>query len=405
MQFPQTILLTDVPPGRADTGGVFLRDLCCMIPPEQLSCFLAVRGSSAALRQDLPWLQTIHGSVPPEYGYTRLGGSVNRRTRFVVEWIIEQCRLPRVAAGVLRLAKERSAELVWAPVYSPSGIRIAERVQRGLSAPVHPLVWDPPAYRIRPFRLDPRSSRRVLRSFERLLGSAPRCGVASEPMRRAYEEKYGCPATTLIRGVSRPDGLSAKCSTPGPFTIGVAGRLYATDAWNALLGALNLHNWRVAGKEVVVKILGSDFRYTGSIPVRLEVLGWRDDRETVALLAAMDLAYLPYRFDDDFVEAARLSFPNKLATYVAARVPVLYHGPQQSSPTEFFRRFPVGMGCQSLEPNQILSQLKQALTDGEFRTRAREACDDAYQEELSPAVFRRRFAEFIGVPASLLRRQ
>jgi hypothetical protein len=35
--------------------------------------------------------------------------------------------------------------------------------------------------------------------------------------------------------------------------------------------------------------------------------------------------------------------------------------------------------------------------DAEFRRRARNACDQAFEQELNASVFRRRFAELIGV--------
>jgi hypothetical protein len=117
----------------------------------------------------------------------------------------------------------------------------------------------------------------------------------------------------------------------------------------------------------------------------------------------MHLAYLPYWLDRKYAEIVKMTFPNKLATYVAARVPVLYHGPQDSSPTRFLQRFPVGLNCGSLETTDLAAAIERLVSDPAFRSDAMRFCDQAYEQELSDAVFRQRFAEFVGIDSRWLR--
>jgi hypothetical protein len=184
--------------------------------------------------------------------------------------------------------------------------------------------------------------------------------------------------------------------------IGYSGSLYALDEWNAFLKTLDDHHWQLDGRPVVVRVLSSAFSQQVSGPVQIEFLGWRSTEETIRWLSETDLVYLPYWFSSRYEEVVNLAFPNKLATYVAARVPVLFHGPRRSSPSRFFERYPVGLACHSLEPDQIWAAVRQLASDQDVRSRALAACDAAYQEELNDEVFRRRFAEFLGIAPSLL---
>jgi hypothetical protein len=60
------------------------------------------------------------------------------------------------------------------------------------------------------------------------------------------------------------------------------------------------------------------------------------------------------------------------------------------------------VACHSLEPNAIVAALTTAATDSAFHETAAREIPVALHEELSLGVFRRRFAEFIGVDDSAL---
>ena len=128
-----------------------------------------------------------------------------------------------------------------------------------------------------------------------------------------------------------------------------------------------------------------------------------EDRSTFeAHLSGCDVCYVPYWFDDAFRAGVELSFPNKMSLYLAAGRPVLFHGPERSTPTRFLERWPVGIACHSLDPRAIADALTVAATDADFHERAAAAIPQALRAELGLHVFRRRFAEFVGVDESVL---
>jgi len=396
---PRVLLLTQKAPGRGKVGHIFLRELCMLYPHDRICCFHVNPIPEYEKSPELDWLPTKFVPAPPERGYTRLGRYVARLSRPVLERYVELIEIPSLLAQVVQFGKAHNVDLIWATLSSPTTLRLAKAVADSLRVPLVTTVWDPPAYKMKQYHPDQYALSRLLQTFATTLKASVRSGVASEGMKRRYEQDYGTDCGVMIYAPERPAEVSLCPGTSKNknVVIGLAGSIYAVEEWNAFLTALARRNWRIAGRDVIVRILSESLPKLTTKPQRIEFLGWRDPIDTVRLLAEADIAYLPYWFDSAYEEVVQLAFPNKLATYVAARVPVLYHGPRDSSPMAFFQRFPVGIGCHSLEPNEIVASLERLTTDAEFSLRARRACDEAYHQELNAVVFRRRFAELMGV--------
>jgi hypothetical protein len=92
-----------------------------------------------------------------------------------------------------------------------------------------------------------------------------------------------------------------------------------------------------------------------------------------------------------------MCFPTKLSTYLASGRPVLFHGPADSSPSHFLRRFPAGLCCDSLETSKIIDCLHKLASDVNFYNTATKAGQIALDEELDIRVFLRRFAMLFDV--------
>jgi hypothetical protein len=217
-------------------------------------------------------------------------------------------------------------------------------------------------------------------------------------MRQEYEAIYGTKCVVMIYPQRRPGGIvRLDSSRDTPFVIGYSGSIYALEEWRAFVEALASTNWTIAGRRVVLKVLSTYLPIQLPFPAQIELLGWRDPSEAGRLLSQMDAAYLPYWLSASYQEAVRLCFPGKLAAYVAARTPVFYHGPRNSSVMHFMDRFPVGVPCHSLNACDIVGSLTRLVADSDVGELARLAADQAYHDELNPAVFRQRFAELMGI--------
>jgi len=83
-------------------------------------------------------------------------------------------------------------------------------------------------------------------------------------------------------------------------------------------------------------------------------------------------------------------------------VPVLYHGPEDSSPAIFLRRYPVGLSCHSLESGEIRRTLRTLLCDRPVRDSITREQRRALEEQLGAEAMLRRFADVIGIDRALL---
>lgn len=401
MTVPRVLLLSQLCPGDVEVGRLFLRQLCLFYPRDKIVCVHTDPAGEKYKSPDLAWLPTRWIEPPRERG-APYGQTVARAANVLAERWREMTALRRWVRRAAQFGREHRVDLVCSPLHSPTTLRAALALAESLHAPLIPVVWDPPAYNMRKFLVDRFTMRRLLAQFDQAMRAAVRCGVASEGMKRAYEKKYGTECVVLIFGQQRVPAAPPAQSEPVPrhpakLVIGVAGSLYAEDEWQAMLHALAERDWRIAGREVVVRVIGISLAHRYTCPVNIEFLGPRTPVETLRLLSGMDVGYVPYWFAEQYREVVEVTFPSKMAAYVAAGLPVLYHGPRYAAVSSFIDRYPLGLQCHSLDHEEITGSLERLATDPDTRLRARTACDDAYREELNAAVLRRRFAQLLGV--------
>jgi len=398
MTVPRVLLLTGTPPGYSGVGGIFLKELCMSYPKDSICCCTLPRTRSNA--NDLDWLPIEYFVRPRERGFELLGHFGQVSVLFVQQYMM-LTRNPALVRHITRFGRQYDTEIVWSILNSPALIHLAHKVAATLSVPLVVTVWDPPERFAVDLRMDAFSKRLLLREFAKTLRAADRCAVASEEMHEEYKKRYGIESVVLIHGVHpklhRP--ATKQLAKSDQFIIGVAGSLYAQPEFKALISALSSVGWRLVGRDVIVRVLGSVIPiHTSSLDkVHIEYFGWRTLEETIDILSKVHITYLPYWFDKRYSMAVRLCFPNKLSTYLAAGKPVLFHGPEDSSPAHFFGKYPVGLCCHSLEKGPIIESLKRFITDAELYTLAAKAGQEALDKELNLNVFRQRFAALIGI--------
>ena len=404
MTVPRVLLLTGTPPGYAGVGGIFLRDLCLSYPRESICCFALTSLNCRSVARDLDWLPIACAPLLRQSGFGRLGPHFAHLSGLLVRPYARLVQAPALAARVAQFGRQQGVDMVWAVLNRPSIIEITRRVTSALGARLVTTIWDAPEFVAMHRGFDQFSLRTLLGEFEKVLRMSVRCGVASEGMGEEYKKRYGIEPLVLIHG-AHPDlrrPPAKELTSEKQFTIGFAGSFYARNEWQALLSALSKVNWQIEGREVIVRVLGERVSFQGDGKMHIEYLGWRSVEETVELMSQVDVTYLPYWFDDSHSLFVRLSFPNKLTTYLAAGRPVLFHGPLDSSPTRFLAQYPAGVCCHSLEKDAILDTLKRLITDQENYARMTKAGQDALDQELSRQVFLHRFAELIGIKDSQL---
>jgi len=391
-RLPRLLLVTGINPGRGNVGREYLRTACRLLPAERISMFSFDTAGAAGGSPELAGMRAHHEPPPTERGESRWAW-----VRHLSERNIERHDIPLLVDKIVAFGKRGEVDRMWVPLHSPTTIRVAKPAAEALGVPLMTTVWDPPSYKLRQFGLGRRMRRGLLKTFDATVRHADSCGTASDTMRDLYRRLYGTPSITMILGAPRPDELSEP-EPEGPFRLGFAGNLYAKKEFDALLAALEQADWSVEDREIRLELFGDHADLAAVDPEHIHSHGWLDPVELVRGLSACHAAYLPYWFSRRRREVVEVSFPGKMAVYAAARTPVLFHGPSYASPVRFLERFRLGRVCATLSPREIHSALGTMIRDDDWRRGAREACERAYDAELSAGVFRQRFAELLGVP-------
>jgi len=402
---PRILVVSAVAPVPEGVGGVYLRDLCLLYPADRLAFAILPGIGSGAWPEPLDTAPRTTLDLVPERGFNRWGRRVQRSTRAVFDRYVDRRHLPRLVERVAAFAERVRPDLLWVPLAGPTMINVAAALRRRVGTPMLTTVWDAPDYFLPHYwEIEGAALQRAMRRFGDAVRASVRCAVASPEMGAAYEERYGTPCVPMIHGLPESQWLAptGMRSRDEPFVIGYAGSLYARREWDALMAALGTIGWRVGDRDVIVRVLaaGLDVRATG--PARIEFLGWHSTTDAVAILHGCDVCYVPYWFDEACRPGVELSFPNKVSLYLAAGRPILFHGPRHSTPARFLARRPVGIPCHSLASDEIVAALTTAASDASFHATAEAAIPQALREELGMHVFRRRFAEFVGVEETVL---
>ncbi len=275
---------------------------------------------------------------------------------------------------------------------------MGSEVARRLELPLLCLVWDPPDYLLRKTGMDSFTRTRLSKLFAATLRQAQRVAVVSAKMQEDYA-KYTVTEPLILRhGLDRQDHQQAAIHPlrDKDLQLGFAGSLYSQRAWRSLIEALNGIDWRLDGRHVVIRILGSDFGLKCKAPANIEYLGFRSVGETARILAECDLNYLPYPFESGLSDVAQYSFPTKLSTYLAAGRPIFIHAPGYSSLARFFRDHRIGICCKSLEPLALIESFRQLLVPQTYSAAAQRV-SQVLEAEFSREVFLQTFYQFVGV--------
>jgi hypothetical protein len=391
---PKVLLVTQGDPKSNGVCEILLRELASHYPPGRLVRYTLI--DTPISRVESSWLGFRAVMHPVEYSSRPLLSTWKHRQ-------FNRHSGPAIAEEIRGLIRDEQIDLIWVILNSANAISLADQLTSENQLPLVTTVWDDPEFVAATHYMDPWTTRGVLRRFKSVLQRSRRVAVASEGMAEAYASKY------QIRGIPLIHGLHPSLwRTPAQPTahkvahvVGFAGSLHCKTEWNALVAAIDDWN-RSEAVPIRVRFIGQFPRFGARKAQFVEHVGSVSLPEAIDAIAATDVAYVPYWFDRRRAWAAKTAFPSKLSAYVAAGVPVLYHGPVDSSPAIFLRRYPVGMSCHSLQSEEIRRTLHTLLCDQRVRHSATIERRRALDEQLGAEAMLRRFADVIGVDRALL---
>lgn len=395
MRYPKVLLIVNSNPQGSGVGEIFLRDLARAYPSEQLVRFSTVPGK--ATRYEGEWHRHPVYTEPVAMSAWPVVSSY-RELQFHLK--VRQ----HVMARVETICAKHQVDLIWCVANSPSIISLAHDLMQKTQLPFVTTVWDTPEYFILNQWLDPVTAWQLRRKFAEVLQRSLRVSVTGEAMREMFLAQYGVHCISCLHGVD-PQLVhehQSKLQAADQLTIAFAGSLYAKREWNALLRAVESAHRRIIDRKVVVRFIGRFPRTFARSADFVEQLGVLSQEETIAALATADIAYLPYWFISRRRYVVKTAFPSKLSSYLAAGLPILYHGPQDSSPTHFLATYPIGIACHSLRGTDILNTLNRLVTDDSLIKEATTARQKVLAGVLSQRNMLDSFAALLGLRAGSL---
>ncbi|MBI3866081.1 MAG: hypothetical protein HY290_29740 [Planctomycetia bacterium] len=379
---------------------MILADLVRTVGVESFSCaWLAHR--HATQTPALDGLTTTRIERRYETAFRPVRGLVGELISATALRALRPAMLRNCTRQVLRLIERQKPDQLLAVLESPAAIQVAARVHRQCGIPLLALVWDDVELFCRQAAFDRWTRRWVHRDFAHVLQNSVRTAVICENMQKAYADRYGISSQIVRHGIPADESPSRddpEVRTDGPWLVGFAGSVTAPDCLNALVRVLDSMNWRFAGRDIALRLVGARYVLDSRKPQRIEYYGWRSVAETRQLLGECDLLFLPQSFGSELRFFSELSFPTKLSTYVAARRPILLHAPQNASLSAFWDDHDLGPRCNLLDEGAVGSALRRGLEpDATSRANWQRQIAHVHDSVLNVAEFERGVRKLLGV--------
>jgi hypothetical protein len=398
----KTLLLTDIPPSSNLTAGIVTAQMCRFVPEGELAIFCV---QNPHLRPE-PYPDLSRAPIetlrkPNELSRRRVGSiSVGAIGATAIEGYRRCWLTPRLVRQAVEYGRHHGVDSLWTVLQGQTMVRMANAVAKGLNVPSRTQVWDPLEWWLRAHGVDRLNRMRDLALFDRAIESSVACATASWAMTSRYEDTYKTPCVTIIASLHRTLGCRPgfQLRMPDEVVIGMAGQFYAYQAWGQLVRALNLAGWQVDGRRVVIRVLGNQ-RPEGVPDQNLDFLGWKPQEEAVETLSqTCDILYCPYPFEPQMAEVARLSFPSKIPTYLAAGRPILFHGPDYAGPWRYLRERGAAYLCGDLEPAAVYNGISHLVEDRVFYAAVAKCAQDAFIADFTLEQMGKDVRRFLGYP-------
>ncbi len=385
---PVVMLVNYGDPLASGVGELFLNAMLADYPRDRLVRFSTplrpVALSPIDWNGSPAYLDTVPSSALPVYS----------------SWLDRRYRTRQLsvhAQRTLTLIDKHKVDLLWIVLNHPTTIHLAHLLVTRVDIPVVAAVWDPPEWFIDRQRFDRATKHMVLAEFAEVLQRAARVVSISRGMTDSYRDRYGvestpmvfCPPTEMWRSAKE-----SRVACSGNLDVIFAGSLYAWREWDSFLDAVEFRNRDNTAQRIRVTCMGRQSRWTKKRKWVTYIEHQSMAQATDAVCAA-DVAYLPYWQDARHAYITRTAFPSKLPSYLAAGVPILYHGPRDSTPAWFLAEYPVGVCCHTHRRDDILNALDACVKDPEFLRQYPQARQRTFEEAFHPRIIVDRFRRIL----------
>ncbi|MEH7909858.1 glycosyltransferase [Rhizobium laguerreae] len=365
----KVLLLSDIPPCENLTAGLVLSAMVRFLPRDSVCCFAVVNPHiDIEVSSEFANMPIVFHPKPNEnwswLPQRRILRKMSSVVSFIGEGLLQQTSLRILIDKAVSFGKEQKVDRVWAVLQGQTTIRMAKEVADRLGVPLHSHVWDPFSWWAQANKLDGINTRRTQALFDNAIRQSVAVATASEAMAEHYRDKFAVKALPVISSHHRSMGRTPNVATGvgSAVVIGMAGQFYAADEWLELIKGLTSAGWQVEGRPVKIVVLGPQ-KPPEATEAHVSFLGWKSQSDAAEILSQCDILYCPYPFAASMKEVAQFSFPSKLVLYLAAGRPIVFHGPDYSSPAYYIVSRDCGLIANRITSTAIFNEIERLVCD------------------------------------------
>lgn len=392
------LLLSHVPPTSETTAGLVLEKMCKTLKTEMLTvCAVVPEGLLKADRKTDTYKTRIF-IQPAEIGKktvfrSRILGQLASRVRY----FLGSRKRQKIKQEIKNIINKEQVTHIWVLMESVTTLCLAYDLEKELKIPILAQCTDMVTWYLREMNVDRYTKRTTVDRYNYLIKNAFSCAVPSLEMGELFNSKFGTRSVLIANSSGFLPVSNVSQHDRKEILIGLAGQIYAQDAWESLIRGLDHCNWKIQDKDVYLVYLG---RQNPSLrsdrKMNLIYYGFRTETEVHEILSTCDLLYCPYPFSEANRDVVSYSFPSKLAMYFSTGVPVLGHAPLGSSILNYLQRNESGFICESLDPVLISQKLINVFSDKIKTTDIIKNSSFGYQRDFSERAFQKSVYEFFG---------
>jgi len=308
--------------------------------------------------------------------------------------------LPLAMQSIKSIIKEKNIDVIWVFMNSWYTIQIGAALADEVDVPYVTHVWDTPEYLAKKSYLPYFAKQKLMKDFGKAMKHATRAVTVSSAMTKIYKENYGVASTPMVFCPPKSSWRSYQSkSTDKAIEIIFAGSLYAFAQWNAFLDAVEWNN-QSANRKINVTCVGNVSRWAKKRKW-VNYLPLQPIDKAATLVNNADIAYLPYWMNRKHAFFVKTAFPGKMSFYIASGTPVLFHGPQDSTPTEFINKHNVGKTCHTNDKEDIIAQIEEILHPEfrqDFKLNQENTLDQIFHPDRCVEIFQKTLAEVSATP-------
>jgi glycosyltransferase involved in cell wall biosynthesis len=284
---------------------------------------------------------------------------------------------------------EHKIDTVWVFMNSWYTIQIAAELA-DTRIPYVTHVWDSPEYLAKKSYFPSFVKKKLMSDFSKAMKGAARAVTVSKAMTEIYLRDYGVSSIPMV--FCPPKSSWRKFlpkSNDRPIEVIFAGSLYAYAQWNSFLDAVEWNNKNDQKRTINVTCVGNVSRWAKKRKW-VNYLSLQPIDKAATMVNNADVAYLPYWMDRSHAHFVKTAFPGKMSFYIASGTPVLFHGPVDSTPTEFINSNKIGQTCHSNLKEEIIQKIEAIFAPdfiSSFKINQERTLDEVFHPDRCVEIF------------------